>query len=49
MEHDSFSNKQFRKEITAKAVLKKKFRPLEVDIDKNIENTDEISREIIRY
>ena len=35
MEHDSSFNKQLRKEITARAVVNKKIKILEVDIDEN--------------
>ena len=35
MEHDSSFNKQLRKEITARAVMNKKVKMLEVDIDEN--------------
>ena len=35
MEYDSPFNKQLRKKITARAVLNKKFKLLEVDIDEN--------------
>ena len=35
MEHDSSFNKQLRKEITAKAVMNKEIKMLEVDVDEN--------------
>ena len=35
MEHDSSFNKQLRKEITARAVVNKKIKILEVDVDEN--------------
>ena len=35
MEHESSSNKQLRKEITAGAVMNKKIKISEVDIDEN--------------
>ena len=35
MEHESSFNKQLRKEITARAVMNKKIKMLEADIDEN--------------
>ena len=35
MEHESSFNKQLRKEITARAVMNKKIKMLEADIDGN--------------
>ena len=35
MEHESSYNNQLRKEITAKAVMNKKIKMLEADIDEN--------------
>ena len=37
MEQDSSYNKRLRKEITARAVMRKKIRMLETDIEKNNE------------
>ena len=46
MEHDSSFNKQLRKEITARAVMNKKIKILEVDIDENNENIYDVDKEI---
>ena len=48
MEHDSSFNGQLKKRITARAVMIKKIRLLQADIDKKNEKIDEISREIRR-
>ena len=46
MEHKSSFNKQLRKEITARAVMNKRNKKLEVDIDKNIEEIYNVDIEI---
>ena len=48
MEHDSSFNKQLRKEITARAVINKKNRMLEVDLDKNNKKIYDVDMEIKR-
>ena len=48
MEHNCSFNKQLRKEITARAVIYKKFKKLEADIDDSNEKVDDISQEITR-
>ena len=46
MEHGYSFNKQLRKAITARAVLNKRFKMLEIVEDKNNFKKDEISQEI---
>ena len=46
MEHDSSYNKRLRKEV--RAVMNKKSRMLQADINKNNEKQDDIPREINR-
>ena len=47
MDHDSSFNKQFRKQIRARAVMNlKKTGMLKGDIERNDEKIDEISQEI---
>ena len=46
MEHDSSFNRQLKKRISARAVMIKKIRLLQADIDKKNEKIDEISRKI---
>ena len=48
MEHDSSFNKQLRKEITAKAVMNKKIKMLETDIDENNKKIDDADMQIKR-
>ena len=48
MEHKSLFNKQLGKEITARAVMNKKNKMLEVDIDVNNGRIEELSQEINR-
>ena len=48
MEHESSFNKQLRKEITARAVMNKKFKMLEADIDENNKKIDDADMEIKR-
>ena len=48
MEHDSSFNKQLRKEITARAVMNKKIKMLETDIDENNKKIDDADIEIKR-
>ena len=48
MEHKSSFNKQLRKEITAKAVVNKKIKMLETDIDGNNKKIHDADMEIKR-
>ena len=48
MEHNSSFNKQLRKEITAKAVMNKKIKMLETDIDGNNKKIHDADMEIKR-
>ena len=48
MEHKSSYNNQLRKEITAKAVMNKKIKMLEADIDENNKKIDDADMEIKR-
>ena len=48
MEHESSFNKQLRKEITARAVMNKKIKMLEADIDENNKKVDDADMEIKR-
>ena len=48
MEHESSFNKQLRKEITARAVMNKKIKMLEADIDENNKKIDDVDIEIKR-
>ena len=48
MEHNSSFNKQLGKEITARAVMNKKMKKLEVDKDVNNKKIGKISQEINR-
>ena len=48
MEHESSFNKQLRKEITARAVMNKKIKMLEADIDENNKKIDDADMEIKR-
>ena len=48
MEHKSSYNNQLRKEITAKAVMNKKIKMLENDIDENNKKIDDADIEIKR-
>ena len=48
MEHESSINKQLRKEITARAVMNKKIKMLEADIDENNKKIDDAYMEIKR-
>ena len=48
MEHESSFNKQLRKEITARAVMNKKIKMLEADIDGNNKKIDDADMEIKR-
>ena len=48
MEHESSFNKQLRKEITARAVMNKKSKMLEVDIDENNKKLYDVEMEIKR-
>ena len=48
MEHNSSFNKQLRKEITARAVINKKIKILNSDIDENNEKIYDIDKEIKR-
>ena len=45
MEEDSSFNKQLRKEITARAVMNKKIKMLEADIDEINKKIDQITLE----
>ena len=46
MKHKSSFNKQLRKEITARAVMNKKVKMLEVDIDENNKKIYDVNEEI---
>ena len=48
MEHDSSFNKQLRKEITARAVMNKQIKKIEVNIDENNEKLYDLDMEIKR-
>ena len=48
MEHESSFNKQLRKEISARAVMNKKIKMLEADIDENNKKIDDADMEITR-
>ena len=48
MEHDSSFNKQLRKEITARAVMNKQIKKLEVNIDENNKKLYDVDMEIKR-
>ena len=48
MEHNSSFNKQLRKEITARAVIIKKFKMLEVDIDEGNKKLYDVDMETKR-
>ena len=48
MEHESSFNKRLRKEITAKAVMNKKIKMLEADIDENNKKIHDADIEIKR-
>ena len=48
MEHDSSFNKQLRKEITARAVMNKQIKKLEVNIDDNNKKIYDVDMEIKR-
>ena len=48
MEHESSFNKQLRKEITVRAVMNKKIKKLEADIDENNKKIDIVDEEIKR-
>ena len=48
MEHESSFKNQLRKEITAKAVMNKKIKMLEADIDENNKKIDDVDIEIKR-
>ena len=48
MEHNSSFNKQLRKEITARALMNKKIKSLQQNIDKNIEEIYNVDMEIKR-
>ena len=48
MEHESSFNKQLRKEISARAVMNKKIKMLEADIDENNKKIDDADMEIKR-
>ena len=49
MEHYSSFNKQLRKEITARSVMNKKLKMLEVDIDENNNKINDVDIETKRY
>ena len=46
MEHESSFNKQLRKAITARAVMNKKIKKLEADIDENNKEIYNLDKEI---
>ena len=46
MEHSSSFNKQLRKQITARAVMKKKIKMLKVDVDENNKIIYDVEKEI---
>ena len=48
MEHTSSFHKQFRKEITVRAVMNKRLKMLEADIDENITKIFDVDKEIKR-
>ena len=48
MEHDSSFNKQLRKEITARAVMNKQIKKLELNIDENNKKIYDVDMEIKR-
>ena len=48
MEHECSFNKQLRKEITARAVMNKKIKMLEVDIDENNKKIYDVDKETKR-
>ena len=48
MEHKSSYNNQLRKEVTAKAVMNKKIKMLETDIDENNKKIDDADMQIKR-
>ena len=48
MENESSFNNQLRKEITAKAVMNKKIKMLETDIDENNKKIDDADMQIKR-
>ena len=48
MEHDSSFNKQLRREITARAIINKKIKMLESDIEENNKKIYDVDKEIKR-
>ena len=48
MQHNSTFNKQLRKKITARVVMKKRIKMLEADIDENNAKIFDLDREIKR-